>query len=306
MTFLADSNGGKAELITHAGGIVDFSQSSGPGGNHSLSVGSIDGGGTYELGADQLFVGSNGRSGNVSGLIEDGGAGGGIGASLIKVGHGTLKLSGPGGASQYSGGTTLKAAGPRPPTSLRATISRCIAAASPTRLPCSPRCTPTSRPSATTMAARTSFSCTRDARRISGAGRVATGKASRPAQPRPCRISPAGGSRPWGCRKGHHPSSRAGGAERLRSYRRLIAARHPSSRRCPSLRLHRRTPMPERARASSSVSPGRSSMLRPAAAVTSRQSRAEMAARGIVLRRPRLATTAAGRATTARRLSRRW
>jgi autotransporter-associated beta strand protein len=107
VTFLGNSNGGKAQLITYAGGIVDFSQSSGPGGNHHLSVGSIAGAGTYDLGADQLTVGGNGLSRTVSGLIDDGGAGGGIGGALVKVGHGTLKLSHA--HNTYSGGTTLKA-----------------------------------------------------------------------------------------------------------------------------------------------------------------------------------------------------
>jgi autotransporter-associated beta strand protein len=109
VTFRGNSNGGKAQLITHAGGIVDFSQSSGPGGNHHLSVGSIAGGGTYELGADQLTVGGNARSTTVTGPIDDGGAGGGIGGALVKVGHGTLKLSHA--HNTYSGGTTLKAGG---------------------------------------------------------------------------------------------------------------------------------------------------------------------------------------------------
>ena len=41
------------------------------------------------------------------GLIADGGIGGGSGASLVKVGHGTLTLSHAG--NTYSGGTTLEA-----------------------------------------------------------------------------------------------------------------------------------------------------------------------------------------------------
>jgi autotransporter-associated beta strand protein len=84
---------------------VDFSQSSGPNGNHVLTVGSIAGAGTYELGADQLIVGKIGSSTKVSGPIEDGGAGGGTGGSLVKVGKGTLTLSGA--HNTYSGGTTL-------------------------------------------------------------------------------------------------------------------------------------------------------------------------------------------------------
>jgi autotransporter-associated beta strand protein len=94
--FFSHSTGGNAQLITDAGGSVSFAASSGPLGDHRLTVGSINGGGTYGLGADQLTV----LSGNVSGLIF------GIGG-LVKVGPGTLKLSGAG--NTYAGGTILEA-----------------------------------------------------------------------------------------------------------------------------------------------------------------------------------------------------
>jgi len=103
------SNGGKAELITKAGGAVDFSPSRGPGNDHGLTVGSIAGGGTYQLGRNHLTVGSNGFSRTVSGAVEDGGYSGGSGGSLIKVGKGTLKLSHA--HNTYSGGTRLKDGG---------------------------------------------------------------------------------------------------------------------------------------------------------------------------------------------------
>jgi autotransporter-associated beta strand protein len=106
-SFFNNANGGNAQLITDSGGTVDFSQSAGPANDHRLTVGSIAGAGTYDLGADQLTIGSNGLSAAVSGLIDDGGLGSGSGASLVKVGHGTLKLSHAG--NTYSGGTTLKA-----------------------------------------------------------------------------------------------------------------------------------------------------------------------------------------------------
>jgi autotransporter-associated beta strand protein len=52
-----------------------------------------------------MTVGGNNLSTEVSGTIQDGGAGGGgTGGSLVKVGAGTLTLS---GANTYSGGTTL-------------------------------------------------------------------------------------------------------------------------------------------------------------------------------------------------------
>ena len=59
------------------------------------------------LGGDQLMVGLNGLSTEVSGPIEDGGHNGGSGASLVKVGPGTLKLSNAG--NTYTGGTILEA-----------------------------------------------------------------------------------------------------------------------------------------------------------------------------------------------------
>lgn len=108
LTEFADfSNPGNAQLITDAGGRVDFSGSAGPANNHQLTVGSIAGAGSYLLGADQLTVGSNGLSTIVSGPITNSGGGGGSGASLVKVGPGTLTLSHAG--NTYSGGTTLEA-----------------------------------------------------------------------------------------------------------------------------------------------------------------------------------------------------
>jgi autotransporter-associated beta strand protein len=92
------TTGGNALLITDASGTVDFSGSSGPAGDHKLTVGSINGGGTYKLGADQLTV----LSGAVSGLIEDNGLGG----SLVKAGHDALTLSFAG--NTYSGGTAVE------------------------------------------------------------------------------------------------------------------------------------------------------------------------------------------------------
>jgi hypothetical protein len=44
--FTTNSTGGNAQLVTAAGGIVDFSGSSGPGGDSKLSAGSIAGAGS--------------------------------------------------------------------------------------------------------------------------------------------------------------------------------------------------------------------------------------------------------------------
>jgi autotransporter-associated beta strand protein len=106
------SNPGAALLVTDAGGSVDFSLSAGPAGDHHLTIGAIGGAGTYRLGSDTLTVG--GLTGEnphpvpttVRGAIDDGGAGGGSGASLVKVGPGLLKLRQA--HNTYSGGTTLE------------------------------------------------------------------------------------------------------------------------------------------------------------------------------------------------------
>ena len=69
-----------------------------------MSAGSIAGAGTYFLGSNQLTVGSNNLSTIVDGTIEDGGSSGGSGASLVKIGAGTLTLT---GANTYTGGTII-------------------------------------------------------------------------------------------------------------------------------------------------------------------------------------------------------
>ena len=68
------------------------------------ALGSIEGAGTYNLGANTLILGLNGLSTTVSGTINDGGMAGGAGASLIKLGAGTLILS---GNNTYTGLTAV-------------------------------------------------------------------------------------------------------------------------------------------------------------------------------------------------------
>jgi autotransporter-associated beta strand protein len=105
-SFFGNSTGGNARLIANAGGTVDFSGTTGPAGDKKVSAGSIEGAGTYVLGSNQLTVGSNDLSTTVSGTIRDGGASGGIGGSLVKVGAGTLTLT---GTNTYTGATTVNA-----------------------------------------------------------------------------------------------------------------------------------------------------------------------------------------------------
>jgi len=94
--FVGFSNGDTAQFITNGGGHFDISALLSSG----TTAGSISGAGTYNLGSKELTVGSDGLSTEVNGLIE------GAGGSLVKVGTGTLTLT---GNNTYSGGTTIQA-----------------------------------------------------------------------------------------------------------------------------------------------------------------------------------------------------
>ena len=111
--FYDNADGGLARFITNAGGTVDFSQTSGPASNGKITAGSLAGAGDYYLGGNQLTVGGNNLSTEVSGIIHDGlsplicgCAQPSSGASLVKVGTGTLTLS---GVNTYTGPTTINA-----------------------------------------------------------------------------------------------------------------------------------------------------------------------------------------------------
>jgi autotransporter-associated beta strand protein len=93
------SSGGNAAFTTQAGGVFDMS-----GVLFGMTAGSIAGGGTYFLGSNALIVGGNNLSTTVDGTISDGGAAGGRGGSLVKVGTGILTLS---GTNTYTGTTTV-------------------------------------------------------------------------------------------------------------------------------------------------------------------------------------------------------
>ena len=94
------SSGDSARFIANAGGKFDFSYLTSTG----TTAGSIEGAGRFNLGSATLTVGGNDLSTTVSGVIADGGSSGGTGGALVKVGNGTLTLT---GANTYTGGTTI-------------------------------------------------------------------------------------------------------------------------------------------------------------------------------------------------------
>lgn len=100
-TFLASSaSGGAARFVLNGTGVLDMSQLTTGG----TTAGSVEGSGTIFLGAKNLTVGGNNLSTIFSGALRDGGAAGGTGGSLTKVGAGTLTLT---GVNPYTGATNV-------------------------------------------------------------------------------------------------------------------------------------------------------------------------------------------------------
>jgi autotransporter-associated beta strand protein len=114
--FVGNSTAGQARLINNATGTFDFSDTTGLNNDGKVSAGSIEGGGNIFLGANQLTVGGNNLSTTFSGVISD--CAGGVcvlaqfgspaptGGSLVKVGTGTLELT---GVNSYTGATVVNA-----------------------------------------------------------------------------------------------------------------------------------------------------------------------------------------------------
>lgn len=98
--FSQNSLGGTARCEVFGNGSLDLSQRLAPG----ITIGSLEGNGLVFLGARNLSVGSNDLITTFSGVIQDGGAGGGTGGSLTKLGRGELTLA---SANTYSGGTIV-------------------------------------------------------------------------------------------------------------------------------------------------------------------------------------------------------
>ncbi|KJC36633.1 autotransporter [Bradyrhizobium sp. LTSP885] len=93
-TFSGTSTGGSARFITNAGGTFNISGLTSGG----MTAGSIEGAGSYVLGAKTLTTGSNNLSTQVDGVIS------GTGGGLTKVGTGTLTLT---GINTYTGATIV-------------------------------------------------------------------------------------------------------------------------------------------------------------------------------------------------------
>src|SRR5205823_14438408 len=98
--FFATSDGAAARVQLFDRGRLDISSHTLPG----MTVGSIEGNGAVFLGVNNLNVGANNQSTTFSGVILDGGSGGGTGGSLTKVGIATLALT---NVNIYTGGTTV-------------------------------------------------------------------------------------------------------------------------------------------------------------------------------------------------------
>jgi autotransporter-associated beta strand protein len=98
--FFDNSTGGTSRVEVFDNGSLDISYHNAP----SVTIGSIEGTGSVNLGGNNLIVGSNNASTSFSGAIQDGGDGGGTGGSLTKIGSGTLILS---GANTYTGDSNV-------------------------------------------------------------------------------------------------------------------------------------------------------------------------------------------------------
>jgi autotransporter-associated beta strand protein len=100
IVFQDHSRGGTTRVEVFGNGTLDTSaQKSG-----NLTIGSLEGNGKVFLGGAQLLVGRNDLSTAFSGTIQNGGASGGVGGALVKIGSGMLVLT---NANAYTGGTRV-------------------------------------------------------------------------------------------------------------------------------------------------------------------------------------------------------
>jgi autotransporter-associated beta strand protein len=102
IAFQEGSAGGTAAITLHGNAELDVSRHKTGG----VTIGSLSGHGKVFLGKRPLIIGSNNQSTTFAGVIQDGGLTGRTGGKLVKLGAGTLTLS---GANTYTGGTTVSA-----------------------------------------------------------------------------------------------------------------------------------------------------------------------------------------------------
>jgi len=95
LDFAGDASADKATVINQAGAQVRIDQAT-----TGVSFGALSGAGETVLGAKALTLGGSGGDNSLSGAIS------GVGGSVVKVGSGTLTLS---GANTYTGATTVAA-----------------------------------------------------------------------------------------------------------------------------------------------------------------------------------------------------
>ncbi len=108
LRFSDNANAGNAAIVSIGpNGVVDFRDTSGPNGDNKVTVGSIAGSGYFAIGNNELIVGGNNQSTDVTGTVNQCGEGGGCrtrSGSLTKVGTGRLALW---GFNNWSGATTV-------------------------------------------------------------------------------------------------------------------------------------------------------------------------------------------------------
>ena len=103
--FFGQSTAGNATIVNGAGSSIDFSATTGQNGDHKVDVFSLTGAGQVFLGGNELTLGRDNANVTFGGDISDGGiAFNAAGASLVKVGTGTLALT---GNNTYTGATTV-------------------------------------------------------------------------------------------------------------------------------------------------------------------------------------------------------
>src|SRR4030095_12674486 len=102
--FTGSSTAGAARLGAGSNGVVDISGLTTPGTTAGYIVTDDTGSNFFRLGAKILTVGSSNASTTVRCVIADGGASGGVGGSIVKVGTGTMTYAGS-FANIYTGTT---------------------------------------------------------------------------------------------------------------------------------------------------------------------------------------------------------